>query len=429
MGFFSKNQSPPVTGADAIRPVNEGAANAIEQALGRFGQVMHAVDPNRGVSTAAGGPPVWSVGLVSVPGERPYTLLCTYGLSYVVSPEPMRSHIRYELSIAVPADEQASPWGDAFLRAQAFYLVQQKAELKLGECVPFRGQPITRLAFAPEYQAAQPDTVLCGVLVGKDPVIPTLHTDAGEIEVRRLVGIDPMEIDRAVTWDPAQMLEMIRGIDPLLLTSPKRKTYIPQLAGKIQPLADRDGSTVEGVLLEMQWQQSGQQIRINLPQGPGAWRATEALKNRIGHKRKLTAFSSVSAPIAFVPGSPGMSVTETGLELSGDISSPPISMVVEALAAGAPHVDLQLQAPPPARARALFFQKVTDTIKKHELDGAKMTKELHKLVPEAQTVGAMAVAEEEKDADRAALSAVQRTLRFARSTDQSAIEAILKALG
>ncbi|MFT3695619.1 MAG: suppressor of fused domain protein [Kofleriaceae bacterium] len=426
MGFFSKNQ--PVTGADAVRPVNEGAAAAIEQALGKFGQVMHAVDPNRGVSTAAGGPPVWSVGMVSVAGERPYTLMCTYGLSYTVSPEPMRSHVRYELSIAIPADEQASPWGDAFLRAQAFYILQQKAELKLNDCVPFRGQPITRLAFAPEFQAAQPETGLVGVLVAKDPVIPTMHTDAGEIEVRRLVGIEAMEIDRAVTWNPEQMIEMIKGIDPLLLTSPKRKTYIPQLAGKIQPLADKDGSTVEGVLLEMQWKQDGQTIRIDLPQGPGAWRATEALKNRIGHKRKLIAYSTVSAPITFLPGSPGMSVTETGLEISGEIAAPPISMLVDALAAGTPHVDIQLQAPPPARARHLFFQKVTDIVKKHELDGAKMTKELHKLVGEAQSVGAMKVAPEEADADRTELSAVQRTLRFARSTDQSAIEAILKAL-
>ncbi|HEY0250010.1 MAG TPA: suppressor of fused domain protein, partial [Kofleriaceae bacterium] len=238
MGFFNKNQ--PVTGADAVRPVNEPAAAAIEQALGQYGQVMHAVDPNRGVALAAGGPPVWSVGLVSVPGTRPYTLLVTYGLSYTFSPEPGRSHVRYELSLAIPHEDQASPWGDAFLRAQAFYVVSQKAELKLGECMPFRGIPITRMAFGPEFHAQLPESSLVGMLVAQDPVIPTIKTEAGDIPVRRLVGIDQMEIDRAVTWDPAALLELIRGIDPLLLTPLKRKPYIPQLAAQIQPLADRD---------------------------------------------------------------------------------------------------------------------------------------------------------------------------------------------
>ncbi|HEY0255113.1 MAG TPA: hypothetical protein VGC41_26480, partial [Kofleriaceae bacterium] len=167
---------------------------------------------------------------------------------------------------------------------------------------------------------------------------------------------------------------------------------------------------------------------IDLPQGPGAWRALEALKGRVGHKRKLIAFSTVSAPILFVPGAPGMEVTEHGLELSGEMSSAPISLVVEALDRGVPSVELVMQAPPPSRARQMLFKKVTDVVKNHELDAVKMTKELHKLVPEAEMVGSLDVPEAEKDDDRAALSAVQRTLRFARSTDQSAIEAILKAL-
>ena len=426
MGFFSKNQ--PVTGADAIRPVNEQATAAIEQALGQYGPVLHALDPNRTVSFAAGGPPVWSVGIVSVPGERPYTLLMTYGLSYAVSPEPARSHVRYELSLAVPLADPATPWGDALLRAQAFYVVDKKAELKLGECVPFRGIPITKMAFAPEFHAQMPDSSLVGMLVARDPVIPTIHTPTGEIEVRRLVGIDQMEIDRAVTWDPAALLEMIRGLDPLLLTPLKRPPYIPQLTPRIQPLVDRDGSSVEGVLLEMQWRQAQQNISIDLPQGPAAWRALEALKGRVGHNRKLIAFSTVSSPISFVPGAPGMEVTANGLELSGDMTSPPISLVIAALTNGAPSIDLVLQAPPPSRRRLQFFQKITDTIKQYELDAVKLTKEINKLVPEAQQIGMIEVADVERDADRAALSSVQRTLRFARLTDQSGIEAILAAL-
>jgi hypothetical protein len=136
-------------GSDSVRPINEDAVAALDQALGQFGPVTHAMDPARATSFAAGGPPVWSVGLVSVPGPRPYTLVVTYGLSYTLSPDPDRAGVPYELSIAVPHDEPATPWADAFLRGQAHYIITQKAELKLGDCVPFRGVPITRMAFAP----------------------------------------------------------------------------------------------------------------------------------------------------------------------------------------------------------------------------------------------------------------------------------------
>ena len=432
MGLFSKNQPQPmqVTGPDAIRPVNERAAGAIEQALGQLGQVVHAVDPARSVSFAAGGPPVWSVGFVSVAGPRPYTLLVTYGLSYTVSPEPARSHVGYELSLAIPHDEPASPWGDAFLRAQAHYLVTQHAELKVGECVPFRGVPITKLAFAPEHQVMQPETSLVGILVARDPVVPVVRTDAGDVEVRRLVGIDQLEIDRAVTWDPAAFLEMVRGIDPLLLTSPRRSSYMPQLAAAIEPRAEREGSSVEGVLLDLRWQQIQRTIRIELPQGPAAQRVLAAVRGRIGHGRKLIGYSTLAPPITFSPGSPGMEVSPSGLDLAGELTSPPISMVVEALVAGAPYVELGLQPPPPARARVLFFERVKTVLRANELDALKLTKELNKLLDEARAIAALQdqVPPNDRDADRDALTAVTRALRFARVTDQSAVEAMIQTL-
>ena len=431
MGLFSKNPPPPaVVGPDAIRPVNEQAASAIERALGQLGQVVHAVDPARSVSFAAGGPPVWSVGFVTVAGPRPYTLLVTYGLSYTVSPERARSHVRYELSIAIPHDEPASPWGDAFLRAQAHYIVTQRAELTVGECVPFRGVPITKLAFAPEYQAMQPETSLVGILVAQDPVVPMIRSDAGDIEVRRLVGIDQFEIDRAVTWDPAAFLELVRGLDPLLLTSPRRSSYLPQLAAAIEPRVQRDGSTVEGVLLDLRWQQLQRTVRIELPQGPAAQRVLAALRGRIGHGRKLVGYSTLSPQITFSPGPAGMEVSPTGLDLAGDLTSPPISMVVEALVAGAPYVELGLQPPPPSRARVLFFERVKNVVLSNETDPLRMTKELTKMVDEARAIAALEdqVPPNERDADRAALAGVTRALRFARVTDQSAIETMIKTL-
>jgi len=276
----------------------------------------------------------------------------------------------------------------------------------------------------------QPDTSLVVILVAPDPVVPMITSDAGDIEVRRLVGIDQLEIDRAVTWDPPAFLEMVRAVDPLLLTSPRRTSYMPQLAAAIAPRAEREGSSVEGVLLDLRWQQQQRMIRIELPQGPASQRVLAAIRGRVGHGRKLLGYSTLAPQIAFSPGSPGMEVSPAGLELSGDLTSPPISMVVDALVAGAPYVDLGLQPPPPARARILFFERVKTVMQVHENDPLRVTKELNKMLDEAR---AMAMLEDqvppnERDADRAALTSVTRSLQFARLTDQSAVEAMIKAL-
>jgi hypothetical protein len=205
---------------------------------------------------------------------------------------------------------------------------------------------------------------------------------------------------------------------------------MPQLAAAIEPRAEREGSTVEGVLLDLRWQQIQRTIRIELPRGPAAQRVLAALRGRIGHGRKLIGYSTLAPPITFSPGLAGMEVSANGLDLAGDLTSPPISMVVDALVAGAPVVELGLQPPPPARARVLFFERVKTVLRDNELDALKLTKELTKLLDEARAVAATEdqVPPNERDADRAALSAVTRALRFARVTDQSAVDAMIRAL-
>ena len=155
-----------------------------------------------------------------------------------------------------------------------------------------------------------------------------------------------------------------------------------------------------------------------------------AMRGRIGFGRKLVAFSTVAPPITFVPGPAGMDVTPHGLELTGELASPPISMIVDALSSGAPSVDLALQPPPPARVRARFFERVADAVRTHDLDQQKMTKELNKMLDEARTIAAMEpqVSSAERDADRAAANTAIRVLRFARVTDQSAIESMIALL-
>jgi hypothetical protein len=366
---------------------------------------------------------------VTTPG---YTLLVTYGFSELLAPEPMHEGLRHEYSIAIPQGEPVTPWADAFLRSQCHSMLAQRVDVKVGECIPFNGIPLTCIAFQPEHHAMMPPTTLVGMFVATDPVIPRVATPAGPLEIRRIVGADPYELDRALTWDPPAFLAQMQKADPLLLTSLQRPSYLTQAPFReaVEARAKSEGSTVESLLLDLRWEQFPGVLRIHLPQGPGMVRALNALRGRIGFKRKLVGFAQGGAPITFEPGTPGMTITPQLAELAGDLASPPIATIVAALEAGAPYVDLAIQAPTPARARSMFFAKVAATVKTHELDQAKLNKELGKLTDEARTVAALTsqLADTERDQDRAAQAAVIRTLRFARSTDQSVILPLIEIL-
>ena len=422
MGIFSKK---PADGPAAPHVVvsNEPAVYALGQALSALGPVQHSFSP--------GGWPIRSVGVVEVAGPQPYTLLVTFGFSEVLAPEPHRQGFRHEFSLAIPRGEPVVPWADAFLRSQAQSMLDQRVDVRPGECIPFNGIPMTYMPFQPEHHAMMPPTTLVGMFVAVDPVIPVVNTPAGPVEIRRLVGIDQYEIDRAMTWDPPAFLELMRGVDPLLLSSLQRPSYLQQAAFReaVEQRAGREGSTVESLLLDFVWQTFPGTLRIQLPQGPAMVRALHALRGRIGLGRKLVGLSRGGAPISFVPGVPGMTITRELAELAGELTTPPISIIVAALEQGAPYVDLPILAPPPGRARQAFFAKVGAMIHEAELKQT-LSKEIGKLLDEARAIAALAdqVPEAERDADRAACSAVIRTLRFARSTDQSTIQPMIEIL-
>ncbi|CAN5192934.1 hypothetical protein BH11MYX1_BH11MYX1_51000 [soil metagenome] len=422
MGIFSRKPPDGPAVAHVVQS-NDQAVYALDQALGAFGPVTHSYSP--------GGLPIRSVGIVEVAHPRPYTLLVTYGFSEVLAPEPHRQGFRHEFSLAIPRGEPVAPWADAFLRAQAYSMLEQRADVRPGECIPFNGVPMTYMPFQPEHHAMMPPTTLVGMFVAADPVLPMVNTPAGPVEIRRLVGIDQYEIDRAITWDPPAFLELMRGLDPLLLSSLQRPSYLQQAAFReaVELRASREGSSVESLLLDFVWQTFPGTLRIQLPQGPAMVRALNALRVRIGLGNELFGLSRGGAPIAFVPGAPGMTITRDLAELAGDLSTPPIAIIVAALEQGAAYVDLPMLAPPPGRARQAFFAKVSAMIHEAELKQT-LSKEVGKLLDEARAIAVLAdqVPETERDADRAACSAVIRTLRFARSTDQSTIQPMIEIL-
>lgn len=296
------------------RPVNDAAVTAFDEALEALGgKVMHAMDPARILPFDQGGPPVWSVGIVETPR---FTLLLTYGFSHTLSPEPMREGVNHEYSFAVPPGTPISPWTDALLRHQCRYILTQGADIRVNDCIPLRGVPMTRIPFQPEHHSSMPDSTLVGILCTPDPVLPKI----GDVEVRRLVGIDAAELDCAETWSPKGFLEELRKEDPLLLSPPMRASHMQNAAfvQRCDARAVEEGGDVDAAVFDVSWEVQGADVVVQLPTGAGANRLRRGLQNRAGFGRRLIAFSMRSPPIAFLPEVQGARATPRAFEIGTD---------------------------------------------------------------------------------------------------------------
>lgn len=323
---------------ETTRPVNSDAVEALDAALAKLGSnVMHAIDPRRIISFDQGGPPVWSVGMVEVSGPTPYTLLVTYGFSHALSPESFREGVMHEYSLAIPKGTPLSPWADAFLRHQTRYILTQGADIRVNDCIPLRGVPMTRVPFQPEHHAAMPDSALIGVLCAEDPVLPTVQTPHGTISIRRLLGIDGLELDRVETWSPDGFLYVLRSVNPLLLSDLGRASFMkdPTFAATVNARATEEGSTMDAALFDVRWllDDSGA-VHVELPQGQAAKRLLDGVQGRVGFGRRLAAFSMRGPPILFEPSAQGVQPTRQGLVIGGDLSSGPAVALVMALRGG-----------------------------------------------------------------------------------------------
>ena len=319
---------------DAVRAVHDDSVVAIDAALGALGgEVLHAMDPSRILPFSHGGPPVWSVGIVKLPA---YTLLVTYGFSHEVSPEPGRASVHHEYSLAVPHGTPLQPWADAFLRHQTRYILTQGADIRVNDCIPLNGIPMTRIPFQPQHHAGMPDSTLVGVLCTSDPVLPAIATPHGTIEVRRLVGIDALELDRVETWSARGFLEELRRRDPLLLSPLQRASWMAdaQFRAVVDGRAAKEGSEIDSAMFERSWALTDQGVVIELPQGRGADRLRAAIFGRVGFGRRLGAFSRRSPMIAFEPEGSGVEVLDRALVIRGNLDAPAVRGLLWALQAG-----------------------------------------------------------------------------------------------
>jgi hypothetical protein len=82
--------------------------------------------------------------------------------------------------------------------------------------------PLTRAPFPAAIHARMPTTSLDSVVVVPDPLLPSIATAHGPIEVRRIVGIDTKELNRLGPMRPAARAAARAEVDRLFLTDISR---------------------------------------------------------------------------------------------------------------------------------------------------------------------------------------------------------------
>jgi hypothetical protein len=328
----SRNVTTTFELSGETRPVREDVVAMVDESLERLGgEVMHALDPKRILRYESGGPAIWSVGLVEVPGKRPYTLLLSYGLSCVISPEESRKGIHHEYSLAIPAGTPVQPWADALLRHLSRYVLSSGKDLRPGEIMPCHA-PITCLAFQPEHHKKMPRTSLVGIVVASDPTIDTIETPYGEITVRRILGIDQDELDRVETWSPQGFVEEYKKSDPLLLTDLTRPSRMADVTFRktVAARASAEGSSVPAILLDVSWEDTGDELVIEFPGEQQAQKLLDALRGRLPFGEKLLVISPDGPPIGFAPAKEfDINWSDRGLFIDGNLDEPNFSRIVD----------------------------------------------------------------------------------------------------
>lgn len=261
-----------------MRAANTEAVDAYDNALERvgIGEVNHLIDPTRIMPFEGGGPPVWSVATVPVPGG---TLYLTYGFATAIDPDQPETD--FELSIRVAGEPQM--WPAMLLRALCRYMLSTGRELVLGDAMPV-GEPITRF-FAPKKEKRDyPDTAQSVVLVTHDPLLPTIQTPHGPVHVRRVLGLELDEFLLKELWTREGFTRTLSARDPSLTTSIARGSWArdPDFVAAIEAGSAQFGSDVAGFAAPKLdwWQDRKGRIYVTMPGREHAQRLARLLRAR-----------------------------------------------------------------------------------------------------------------------------------------------------
>lgn len=303
-------------GPGQVRQVHDDSVEAFDTALAGVGTsgVNHFIDPQRIQSFEAGGPPVWSVATVSTGAG---TLYLTYGFSEALDPE--RVGVKFEMSVVVPGEP--AMWPALLLRALCRYMLGSKRPLEAGQAMPFPAA-ITRFFAPPDERANYPATDMTAAFVVLDPLLPSIETDRGVVEVRRAVGL--YEDERALfdLWTPQGFLESFAQRDASLSTGIERASLAADASfvSVIEAGSQRDGSQVSFVAVPgVQWgQDENNAVLVEFPGGEHARRILQMLRARLPFGNHLLVHDidpEKTGAVAFEPGEGAIAFRNEGSTL------------------------------------------------------------------------------------------------------------------
>lgn len=276
----------------ALRTIHDDAVAALDAALASAlpgCEVMHAIDPRRILNFASGGPPVWSVGVVSHPSGVHQFL--TYGLSRALDPA---QPFDFELTMRVRSPGAAPMWPTLLLRSIARYHVSSGRPIRPGEFMELGG-PISQMPVRPEERSAMPTTRMDTVLVVAGASVPTPR---GAVEIRNVVGLDARERELLESCRAQGFCDELRRADPALsvaLDSPSHADD-PRFCAAIADAAARDGSDCGSFCVPgLRWSDSGSAYEIHVPAGAGA-KLKRRLSSRLPFGRGLLVHSEAPGP-------------------------------------------------------------------------------------------------------------------------------------
>jgi len=269
-------------GADDLRSIHDDAVEAFDAALADAGPgaVNHFIDPQRIKGFRSGGPSVWSVATVATAGG---TLYLTYGFSEAIDPAQAGSD--FELSVVVPGP--ATMWPALLLRAICRYMLVSGRVLEVGQSMPLPGA-ITRFFAPPHERAGYPDTAMHGIVIAADPLLPTIHTARGAVQVRRAVGVYADELQLMDSWSPAGFVASIAALSGQFVTDVARSSFAadPDVVARIEKGSREHGSEVPYVAVRgVTWSRGDGVMHVTLPGGADALRILGMARARLpfGH--------------------------------------------------------------------------------------------------------------------------------------------------
>lgn len=258
----------------AMRVIHDDAVTSLDQALAQAvpdAQVMHAIDPRRIVTFPFGGPPVWSVGVVSHPSGIHQFM--TYGLSSAIDPAQTYG---FELTMRVQSPGPVPAWPTLLLRTIARYHLESGRTIEPGQSWNLGG-PISRAPVRAEEQMLMPNTRMNTILVVGGPSLPTPR---GPIEIRNVFGLDDAECDLLESCRAARFVDALRRVDPTLAVTLDGPSLAANDAFRqeIEAASAREGSDCRSMCIPgLRWHDDGGAFVVTIPGGAGA-----RLKRRLG---------------------------------------------------------------------------------------------------------------------------------------------------